>query len=187
MQQVRSSIAENASGRGQSPAPRRAVTLLELVLVMVVISTAMALAAPSLRGFWRNADSRDAAQQFVSVARYAQTKAASGSVTLRLNIDSGGREYWLSVREGVDFVELRNDFGRRFAIPREGRIELLPVRSPFTGAVSEVQGRTYLDFFPDGRTEPARVRIYDGENEAFVECSSPAESFRELSAEEARR
>ena len=184
---MRSSRSQLRCSGGGHNGGRRGFTLLELVLVMLVIAIVLGLAAPSLRNFWRAAEARDAGLQFLSVARYAQTRAVADSVVYRLNIDPSGTTYHLSVQDGVEFIELATSFGQEFTIPRDGRIELLPVRSPFNSQVIEVQGKNYIDFFPDGRTEPALVRIDDGSSRTLIECSSPAEPFRILGQEEAER
>ena len=56
-----------------------AFTLLELVLVLVVLSTALAVAAPSMRGWSKGSTLRDAGDQFLAVARWARSQAVAGA------------------------------------------------------------------------------------------------------------
>ena len=151
-------------------------TLLELVVVMVVLAVVMAVAAPAMRNFWRGAEVRDEAEQFVAVARWAHERAASDGTVYRLNIDTSARTYQLTRQDGEEFVEVGSDFGRAFEMPREGTIELL-----------EPRGQNWVDFFPDGRTQTALVRMFMNNQEVLAECASPSELFRVLSGEEAQR
>src|SRR4051812_41387822 len=96
-----------------------AFTLIELVLVLVIISTAMAIAAPSLGGWNRGSKLRDAGDQFLAVARYARTQALANAQTYRLNIDPAGGRYWLTAQEGQGFVNLGNEFGRMFSLDQQ--------------------------------------------------------------------
>ncbi|MDB4966667.1 MAG: hypothetical protein JWN44_2356, partial [Myxococcales bacterium] len=65
--------------RRTAPQSRPAFTLLELVLVMLVITIAIAVVAPTLRGWSRGSHLRDTAEQFVTLTRLARTQAASSA------------------------------------------------------------------------------------------------------------
>jgi len=56
-------------------------TLLELILVMVILATVMALAAPKLQSWRQGGKLRNSADEFVAATRFARTRAiSSGSV-----------------------------------------------------------------------------------------------------------
>jgi prepilin-type N-terminal cleavage/methylation domain-containing protein len=151
---------------------RCAFTLLELVLVLVIIATVMALAAPSLRGFWRGADARDAATQLLSVIQWGRIKAVSDSTIYRLNIDARDGRYWLTMQDGGEFVDVGSDFGQTFTLPAQMRIELRDATTTDS-----------IEFHPNGRSEVATIHLLgpdDGE-ERRIACPSPAEPFRLLS------
>jgi type II secretion system protein H len=157
----------------------KAFTLLELVLVMVIICTALAIASPSLRGWSRASKLRDASDQFMATVRYARAQAISTSQVCRLTVDANGGTYQLSTQEGQNFVELGNDFGRVFGVPEGCRIEM-----------TELGGKSIstVDFYPTGRTQPAHVKIsYEelGETVEF-ECPTPAQSFAVVQQQQSR-
>jgi Tfp pilus assembly protein FimT len=51
------------------------MTLLELILVMVILSTVLAMAAPSLRGFFASRRTQDTAAQILALTQLARSQA----------------------------------------------------------------------------------------------------------------
>ena len=99
------------------PHGARGFTLLELVLVMLIICTMLAMAAPSLRGFLSSRQAGEAAGQIVALTRFARSKAAVEGRSYRLNLDASQRTYWLTIEDGGSFRRLANEFGRTFSLP----------------------------------------------------------------------
>src|SRR5436190_290627 len=105
----------------------RGFTLLELVIVMLVVTTILALAAPQMRGFLAGTRSRDAATQLVALAGYAKARSASEARVYRLNV--GTDSYSLSVEDGQAFRPVATDFGKEFSIPDTLHVEIVPLPS----------------------------------------------------------
>src|SRR5207244_2945716 len=120
-----------------------AFTLLELILVMVIICTALAMAAPSLNGWARGSKMRDAVDQFVALTQFARTQAVSTATVHRLQVDGGARTYYVLVQDGEQFVPLNTEMGRQFPLPDEFSLKATDA----TG-----QNRDFIDFYPTGRT-----------------------------------
>jgi prepilin-type N-terminal cleavage/methylation domain-containing protein len=157
----------------------RGFTLLELVLVMVVVCTALAMAAPSLSGWSRGAKLRDAADQFFAVTRYARAESASSCQVHRLYVDPSAGRYWLAAQDGQQFVELSTGLGRAVVVPDGFRINL-----------TDAQSKTleFVEFYPTGRTTPAHFSITADNGETInYECPSPAEGFRLTNGHERTR
>ncbi len=155
-------------------------TLLELVLVMVIICTVLAMAAPSLRGFFASRQTADAAAQIVALTHLARSRAVAEGRLYRLNLDVEAGTYRLTVQEGGTFRNLGSEFGRLFSLP-DGTLASWE-------APAEAVSRGYIQFYPSGRTEPATVRL-TGRRGKIVEitCLSPMELFRVvIPGEEAR-
>ena len=74
-------------------------TLLELILVMVILSTVLAMAAPSLRGFFGSRKTNDTASQILSLTQFARSQAISEGIIYRLNFDTRERTYWLTAQK----------------------------------------------------------------------------------------
>ena len=154
-----------------------AFTLLELIAVLVLISTVLAIAAPSLRGFVRGRQTADAAAKVLSLTHLARSRAVSWGCIHRLNFDAEEGTYWLTMQKAGAFVEIDGNHGRRFRLPDGVSVVL---ESP-----SQVQSLPYVQFYSDGGCDPATIELAGGENDVFqVTCSSVSERFRIVSPQE---
>jgi general secretion pathway protein H len=149
----------------------RAFTLIELIIVMVIISIALAVAAPSLSGWNRSSRLRDASDQFLALTRSARVQAIATSKVHRINVDPQTGRYWLSAQEGLEFVPVSSHFGDEFYVPEGSVIEITDEQS---------QPLEFIAFYPTGRTTPRHVRLADDRGEFRVVCQTPAEGFRIL-------
>ena len=145
-------------------------SLLELVLVLAVIATMLAIASPTLRNWNRGQQMKHAVIEFMTATQSARTLAISTASVHRLNVDTQNGRFWVTRLVGETFVELGDDLHEMEPLPEHCRIELTKFTDN-TGA--------YIDFYPTGRVQPARVRIYaeDGSSSS-IECLTPAETFR---------
>lgn len=145
-------------------------TLLELVLVMVIITTTLSMASLSLRGFFASRETFDAARQFVSLAHYARAQAAAEGRTYRLNLDAAEGRYWLTAGLGGAFDRLTTEFGRDFLLPEGAQATWEhPADAP---------ERPWIEFHPDGRSEVVRILFVGRTGDAArIVCKSPAERF----------
>jgi Tfp pilus assembly protein FimT len=139
-------------------------------MMMVILSTVLAMAAPSLRGFFASRQTSDAAAQIISLTQLARSQAITEGRPYRLNIDVDEGAYWLSMQEQGAFVELDTEFGRLFYFPKDTQIELEDIVS--NGS------EQYVEFTPEGRTRPGIIRLIDRRGEIYeVTCFSPTELF----------
>ena len=151
--------------------PRRAFTLIELIVVMMIISIALAVAAPSLSGWNRGSRLRDATEQFLALTRWARVQAIATSRVHHINVDAQTGRYWVSAQEGLEFVPVSSHFGDEFYAPDGATIEITDEQS---------QPADSIAFYPNGRTTPRRVRLSDDRGEFELVCQTPAETFRLL-------
>lgn len=139
---------------------------------MVIFCTVMAIAAPSLRGFWGGSETNNTATQVLALTQWARSAAITEGCLYRLNIDATTGEYWLTVQQDSDFVPLGLEIGRVFTLAEETRIEL----SRLDGS-----NENWITFHPSGRLEPATIRIVDRRNQEIqISCPSPTERFQIL-------
>jgi type II secretion system protein H len=174
-------------------------TLLELILVMMIICVVLAIASPSLRGWSKESALRNAAEDILATTRLARTQAITTGKTHRLCIPREGG-YYLMVLEGTEFVPVPSDFGfapdlaLNFQIelakdpaaamdPRMGSQSRIGLSSSRLGNGQEMLSSSQsdqpcIDFFPSGRTEPARIRVISQlSGSVEIACASPAEPF----------
>jgi prepilin-type N-terminal cleavage/methylation domain-containing protein len=160
-----------------------AFTLLELVLVLMILAAAMAMVAPSLRGWSRGAKVRDAGDQFLAVTRWARSEALANSQLYRINIDARQGLYWVTVQDGQNFVNPGMEFGRIFSVPEGFQLIVTDV------SAQDQKPQETIDFSPAGRTQPMQVVIAgpDPNDIVRLECATPAEGFRLVNPQEVTR
>jgi prepilin-type N-terminal cleavage/methylation domain-containing protein len=157
-------------------------TLIELILVLLILTIMVAIAAPSLRGFGIGRRSNEVATQIVSLANWAHSQSVSEGKVYRLSFDLPGRAFAVQVQETGEFKVAHNEYGDTIYLP-DGmtiRFERDTLPAP-TGNQSQTTDATYVDFRPDGRTDPARVFLTDKlGNQIEIACISATELFHVL-------
>jgi hypothetical protein len=135
---------------------------------MVIICTLLGAASPSLRGFFISRKTDDTAARILAVTRLARSRAISEGRVYRLNFDLRQRTVFLTAPGEGGFRQIESSLGVAFRLPDEVEVE-----------VADAYGsRDYLDFFPDGRAEPAMIRVTDVKGGvAEVVCAAPTEAF----------
>ena len=156
-------------------APTRKVpggfTLLELILVLVLISVALAMVSPSLRGFFASRQTADAAMRVVSLSQWARSEAVSQGRPCRLNVDPQRRACWVTVQRAGAFVPADGDAGRAIPLPQGAEVRLR--------ATGGDPPPAYVRFDPSGRSDTAAIEITGRGGEVFlVANASPTEPFR---------
>jgi Tfp pilus assembly protein FimT len=77
---------------GQPKDSRNAFTLIELILVMTMMIIVIGIVFPSLEGFFHGRNLDNEARQFLSLARYGQSRAISEGIPVEL---------WINLRQGT--------------------------------------------------------------------------------------
>ncbi|OHB76244.1 MAG: hypothetical protein A2Z25_05950 [Planctomycetes bacterium RBG_16_55_9] len=147
-----------------------AFTLLELILVMVILSTVLAMAAPSLRGFFGSRKTHDEAAQILSLTQFARSQAISEGIVYRLNFDTNKRTYWLTSQQAGVFEKLRTEFGYVFTFPIDITVELEDV--------GKEDNEMFLAFTPQGTVTAGTLRLIDRRGLVLeITCPTITESF----------
>lgn len=150
------------------PVGRRGVTLLELVVVLLILSTAVGLGVSSVNR--RENQIKKTLRQFMALNRQLHSQARLKRVPYRWVFDlSGGRQSWwvesLQVppeKEGGQvlasaFVLDRGFMEKPQKLP--GSLEFAAVEFSRRGGEPSRQGRVYVSYFPEGHTERVVVRL----------------------------
>ncbi len=145
-------------------------TLLELILVMVILSTVLAMAAPSLRGFFGSRKTHDEAAQLLALTQYARSQAISEGIIYRLNFDTNERTYWLTSQHAGVFEELETEFGYTFTFPNDIAVELEDV--------DKDDDEMFFAFTPQGTVTAGTIRLIDRRGLVLeITCPTVTESF----------
>ena len=151
-------------------------TLLELILVMLILSTVLAMAAPSLRGFFGSRKTHDEAAQILALTQFARSQAISEGITYRLNFDTRERKYWLTSQQSGAFEQLKTEFGRVFTFPSDIIAELEDVEKE--------DNDLFLEFTPQGTVTAGTIRLIDRRGLVLkVTCPTVTESFSIVESE----
>jgi len=149
----------------------RGFTLLELIVVLVLISTVLALAAPSLRRFAHGRETTDAANHLLALTHLARSQAATQACIWRLNVDTQEAVYWLTFQEAGAFIQPQTAYGRGFRFPDGVTVTL---DGPETDDETP-----FIQFYPDGRCDEATIELQETDGRIlYVTCLSVAERFR---------
>jgi Tfp pilus assembly protein FimT len=144
---------------------------------MIILSTVLAMAAPSLRGFFGSRKTHDEAAQILALTQFARSQAISEGIVYRLNFDTRQRTYWLTAQHSGAFEKLKTEFGRVFTFPRDITAEL--------DAVAEEDDEMFLEFTPQGTVTAGTVRLIDRRGLALeITCPTLTESFSIVECEE---
>ena len=157
---------------------QRGFTLLELILVMIILCTVLAMAAPSLRGFFSSRRINDMAEQLAIHARYAKIQAISQSLNYRLNYDPVRRAFWVSSVQSGGYARIENDFGNDIFLPSDVQIffENVPIQS----------GLYFVEYDPQGFCRQCVIRFEDRKSNVLeLVCSSPSEDFKVVEVNDA--
>lgn len=145
-------------------------TLLELVLVMLIICTLLAIASPSLRGFFASRETSYAAEQIVALTRLAQTQAVADGKMYRLNLNASEGLYWLTVQDEGVYRLLNTEPGRIFMLPENTTMQLQ--------GLAPNQREYYIEFDPTGRCQEGMIRLINRSGEEVtIVCPTPTEHY----------
>ena len=92
----------NRSDKPVEPSPRRAFTLIELILVMALLTIVIAVAAPTLSHFFHGRTLDSEARRLLALTRHAQSRAVSEGVPMVLWVDAKSRTYGLEEEASYD-------------------------------------------------------------------------------------
>jgi len=170
-------LATRHSPLATSSAP--GFTLIELILVMLILTTILGMAGPSLRGFFGRHQIDDAATRIICLTQFARSQAVCEGRTYRLNFDKDRQTYWLTVLDQGTYRDLNTEWGRIFMLPEDITLKLWEL---------DLDGsRHFVAFNPLGRTTPGTIQLIGSKGETLnVMCRSATEPFEIVDEEEAK-
>src|SRR5258706_6902927 len=154
-------------------------TLVELIVVLLILTVVVSIVAPSLKGFGVGQRGGEVATQIISLANWARTQSVSEGKVYRLNFAPSGRTFGVTVQNAGEFITPTADFGRVFDVP-----DGISIRTD----LDQHTDGTYIEFRPDGRTDPGRIYLTDKlDNTIQIACLSATELYHVVTPGEDRR
>lgn len=170
-----------------TPAGRRAFTLVELLVVIVLITVLSALLVPEMRGTFEEALLRSSARQLIGASGVAYSRAVADGRAHRLHFDPATGRYRVERRadpatgpDRTDRAANQDVPGGRGVIDPRIAVQLrhpagdgddgggrapAPADRPAEGTAKEamvgVDGVGGVDFFPDGTAQAAEFILRD--------------------------
>ncbi|HAV61098.1 MAG TPA: type II secretion system protein GspH [Verrucomicrobiales bacterium] len=189
-------VVVNPAERELGAPAKAAFTLIELILVMALLVTAIALIAPRLAGFFRGRSLDNEARRLMTLTRYAQNRAVAEGIPMIVWLDEQNGRYGLEAQPG--FLENQLD-ERAVEYSLVEQLEL-KVGDPIASVVGtrqvapygslpaqpvQVQGvpvnlRTIL-INPDGfihELSPERIELNDGNAQSPPVVLMPARNWQ---------
>jgi len=138
-------------------------TLIELITVMALLTTVMAIVAPSLSKFMRGRALDEEARRFLALTQYARSEAASRGIMFRLWVDPDEGAYGLTPEMRSEYTDVR---ALEYSLADRLRFEL-----PEDTEFDDESGRLEITFWPDGEMgddAADEIRILDDDDHGFA-------------------
>jgi len=139
----------------------RAMTLIELIMVLALLAAVVALAAPSLAPFFRGRALQEEARRLLALTRYARSEAVSSCVPMELWIETQSGLYGLRPQAGYDLPSEKKPI--EFTLHDGLRFEV-------NAADLNKDGSVTIRFQPDGTIDDGgleRVILRDSDDAAM--------------------
>ncbi len=155
--------------------PDAAFTLIELVLVMALLVTLLALAVPSLSRSLRQRNLEQEAARLLAVTEYGRDEASSQGVPVMVWLDPENGHFGVEVKKGFDVDAVH---AKEYVLNGAG----LKFDPPEGGVASSVQGHGFnvAEFAPDGTLDTASVpalRITDSGHRSAISLSQTTDGY----------
>ena len=149
---------------------RRAFTLIEMVVVVVLIAVMAAMIIPEMKGSFDDALLRSTSRDLINVFDLASSRAVSLNQSCRVELDTQSGRYFVEreIRGGAqdDYVPLKDVSGAegrldsRIAVEMSPPDEVSPDNPPDNSATEPVSPSA-ISFYPDGTADAIEIRLRD--------------------------
>ena len=163
-------IGALASKHPYRPFTARAMSLLELLVVITILTVMMGVTFPTLRGFNERNKLRANAREIVALMRFARAEAVLGRKTVQVFFDLEKRQYWVDLREV--------DPERGVLDPKRKKRQLEQKRDlnqdvwfdEVTAYESNIvkDKIVVVDFYPDGSASPLLLTLTNRRGQKFT-------------------
>jgi prepilin-type N-terminal cleavage/methylation domain-containing protein len=155
----------------------RALTLIEMLVVIVLISLLAGLGGSVYTGSYKRLLVEKAARGLYITARYARVAAIEHQRPYHLLLDRENKKYWLVTMEqdvnSLDATEriVSNSFCRPGTLPNGVEFEAVTIEATQTDEL-DAEESTSLTFMPNGTAKTTMIQVGDGTVHYSVGISS---------------
>jgi len=129
-----------------------AFTLIELILVMVLLATLLAVSAPALSRSFKGHTLEQETLRVLAATEYARSEAVSQSVPMVLWVNLEEKSFGVRAKEGFTGNPARE---KSWTLPEDIHFEV-------TGALPDTEGRMVaVTFDPEGMLNPESVETIE--------------------------
>jgi type II secretion system protein H len=162
----------NPSGKRAWVPRRRGFTFLEILVVVVLLGTLMAMVMPTLGGVAEGARLRSSTRSVANIMKVARTEAILGNriVEVRMNVEK--HTYRLDLREPpsesrAERLTSSRTRNKRRNIEQERALETRVRFDEITATTPQVvgDGEVVVRFFPDGSATPTIIHLINNKKQ----------------------
>jgi prepilin-type N-terminal cleavage/methylation domain-containing protein len=176
---VSPAIIRKRAGR---PRSRRAFTLVELIVVMVLLLVVASLVAPRMSSFFRGRILNHEARRMLSLLNYGQSRAVAEGVPVIFWVDPNNSTYGVTIQAGYVVeddraVEYDAEPTLTFEIPATEHLEA----ESDDETLGLPENLSVIRFTPDGfidEVSVGKIIIHQGEDGAALEIGPTANRLR---------
>jgi len=143
-------------------------TLLEMMVVIIIIGTIMAIAIPRMNDMFE-VNLKSAIRKLGGAIQYAFNESVIKQTPLRLNFDLVQQEYWISYLsvsgETGEFLEIPSDLVQRQQLP-DG-VSFMDVITPHD-IEKKTEGDVFINFYPTGFAEKGVIHMTSNDGRQFT-------------------
>ena len=149
---------------------RRAFTLIELVVVIVLIGIMAAAIIPEMKGTFGDALLRSTGRDLVNIFSFASSRAVGLGQCYRVKFDAPNGRYAVERQihdgTGTDFVPLKDVSGAEGKVDSHIAVAISPPeesssRNDSSPSPADQSLLDAISFYPDGTADAAEIRLRD--------------------------
>ena len=134
---------------------QKALTFIEIFLVVLILGIMMAFAIPSLKKTYNNLQLNSAARDLQTFMNYLNERSIVEGKVIYLNIDNEKKEYWAeSINETTGVMETLKTYSFDRAISAELSKKI-------------VTDESRVLFYPDGQIDKVTIKLTDPDEQSI--------------------
>lgn len=165
--------------------PNRAVSFMEIMIVLVILGIMIAVTIPSMKGFYQKNQISAAARELAQVARYARQQAILRNATTEIRLDIDENRYRLEL-EPESTNRRRSRSSRRDRSQPMERVRYLDAKREeiffkLVESTTDPFGRdnvAKIRFFKNGAASPSTIVIARDSRQMTIEIAGATGAIR---------